>query len=179
MIWLAGWLTVWLSLIENPVDTVLYFISSFNTVLCVYSRLLSGSRDTLDSAEHHTGRFLSVPNGKTGYLPVSPVVTAMEKSSSVSIDLSDTGDGHANSSPVSCCYCCLYCSCRRLLFILFLLFVKCVQLFSVFFLSPLCLWYSDGVVMWGECGLFVFIFCFLLFMGFVVIVPVAIGWLVC
>ncbi|XP_025101925.1 LOW QUALITY PROTEIN: bestrophin-1-like [Pomacea canaliculata] len=63
------------------------------------NRLLSGSRDTLDSAEHHTGRFLSVPNGKTGYLPVSPLVTAMEKSSSVSIDLSDTGDGHANSVP--------------------------------------------------------------------------------
>lgn len=61
---------------------------------------------------------------------------------------------------------------RRLLLLLFILlfptavfsfvfvFAKCIQLFSGFFLSCLCLLCSDGVVMWGECGLFVFIFYF-------------------
>ena len=54
--------------------------------MTVCSGLLSGSRDTIDSGEHY-GRYLHVPNGRSGYTPV-PLIT-VNKSRSVSLDMSN------------------------------------------------------------------------------------------
>lgn len=54
--------------------------------MTVCSGLLSGSHDTIDSGEHY-GRYLHVPNGRSGYTPV-PLIT-VNKSRSVSLDMSN------------------------------------------------------------------------------------------
>ncbi|KAK7471476.1 hypothetical protein BaRGS_00035870 [Batillaria attramentaria] len=49
-----------------------------------HHRFLSGSRETIDSGDHHV-RFLSVPNGRPGYMPV--LTSETEKSGSVFLDM--------------------------------------------------------------------------------------------